>query len=404
MIAVIYIDGPAASAHWDVAGTPMIIRQLEWLIASGLRRVIVERPASDERWDAMQRTLESHAAAAAIETILTPHPLGASEVARRAGVAHEPFIAISSRVLGNADLRQISGFSPGTKALLRPPKGFASLFDGSLSVISERSSVTTSAQSVDGWGVALESERDAHELGAAVLAGSLDGVLVHGAERAPGVWVARGGSLSEEAIVHAPVYIGPSSKVLAGATVGPNAVLGERVLLSRGAIVREAIVRDDTIVGEGLVIEHCAAQGADIEDWTTGTTASPSDPLLLAPRVQRERVAWTSRVLALIASLLMIPVLLTAHGRALWRELLEVVKGQRCWLGANSAPSEEDLAHVPLARAANRAPLGVISVERAMHVDGDDRLRMLAWYAGEKCLRLDASLLYQRVMQSITPA
>ena len=49
-----------------------------------------------------------------------------------------------------------------------------------------------------------------------------------------------------------------------------------------------------------------------------------------------------------------------------------------------------------LVKAANRAPLGVIAVDPLLAAHGEDRLRALAWYAHEKSVRLDASLLWRR--------
>jgi hypothetical protein len=75
--------------------------------------------------------------------------------------------------------------------------------------------------------------------------------------------------------------------------------------------------------------------------------------------------------------------------------------GQRCWIGSTiELAMDESIRNASegLVRAAAQAPRGVISIDRALWLQGEDRLRMLAWYAREKSLRVDASLLWQRAV------
>ncbi len=401
MDAVIFVDGAPESAHWDVAGTPLLIRQLEWLVSSGCEKIVVERCAADERWNEMQQTLSDHAVAATIETVLSPKPLGGLALAERAGLGERPFLAISSRVLGSLDLRTLAELPAGSKAMFAPPAKHEALFDADVYVLSSSQPAITNAQTVDGWGVLLASEQDAHELGAMALMGELDGVLVHAAEVSPGVWTARGSVIEEGAVVRAPVFVGANALVCERAVIGPNAVIGARAVVSPTASVRDALVRADTMVGEGLAIERCAADGDAIDDWTTGSVASLGDELLLGRREGAQR-ALAPRLLAAMAAFVLAPIAaLTASGRALLRELWQVVEGTRCWLGATTSEPAMVSASAGLVRAAQKAPRGVISVERALATEGEDQLRMLAWYAHEKNARLDASLLWQRAMHAI---
>lgn len=390
-----------SSAHWDVAGTPLLIRQLEWLFESGCKRVVVERCASDEHWDEVEQALESNAAAAIVERVLTAKPVGPMELARRAGLGDEPFVALSSRTLVASKFADISSIEPGTKAMLSPPSGHEVLFDADVLVLSNARPKIESAATVDGWGALFSCEQEAHALGCAVLSGAVSGVVVHGAEVTPGVWSTRGTVIEDGAILHAPLFVGASARVCAGARVGPNAVIGARAVIEPTAIVRDAVVRSETIIGEGVVIERCSAAGESVEDWTTGASASLGDELLLSKRTSAVS-AIVPRALAMVAALVLAPIAaLTAAGRALLSELWQVVRGQRCWVGSTTELASDESARsasVGLVRAAEMAPRGVISIDRALWTHGEDRLRMLAWYAREKSLSVDASLLWQRAI------
>jgi hypothetical protein len=234
-----------------------------------------------------------------------------------------------------------------------------------------------------------------------VLDKRVHGVVVHGAELTPGVWSTRGAVIEDGAIVRGPVFVGAAARVCADAVVGPNAVIGARSVIEPAAIVREALVRAETIIGEGVMIERCAATGEVIEDWRTGATASLGDELLLSKRTSVVG-SLVPRMLALVATVILAPIaVLTRAGRALLRELWQVALGQRCWIGSTVAIAEDESARNAsegLLRAAERAPRGVISIDRALWLQGEDRLRMLAWYAREKSVSVDASLLWQRAV------
>lgn len=400
MDGVIFVD-EASSAHWDVAGTPLLVRQLEWLFENGCKRVVVERCANDPHWDEVELALESHAAAVIVERVLTAAPLGPMELSRRAGLGDDKFIALSSRTLASSDLRAIFALDAGTKAMLAPPPGYEALYEADVLVLSKARPRIESAVSVDGWGVVFSCEQEAHEFGCAVLDKRVHGVVVHGAELTPGVWSTRGAVIEDGAIVRGPVFVGAAARVCAGAVVGPNAVIGARSVIEPAAIVREALVRAETIIGEGVMIERCAATGEVIEDWRTGATASLGDELLLSKRTSAVG-SLVPRMLALVATVILAPIaVLTRAGRALLRELWQVALGQRCWIGSTVAIAEDESARNAsegLLRAAERAPRGVISIDRALWLQGEDRLRMLAWYAREKSVSVDASLLWQRAV------
>ena len=51
-----------------------------------------------------------------------------------------------------------------------------------------------------------------------------------------------------------PVYIGQNSRVLSGAIIGPDTVLGDNVVVAEGAQVEKAIVWDSSYIGAGAEV------------------------------------------------------------------------------------------------------------------------------------------------------
>lgn len=402
MDAVIYCEKnhtnqsthPAQTATWDVAGTPLLIRQLEWLYENGCRRMVVEYTGSDEAFD--PTILLDHAVGSCVELVLTHRPIGPQELARRAGIIESPYLALSSEVLGTGSLAALVAERPGIKGMLRPPAGFFPLVGADIFWLEGLQSFAELAMDLDGWGVVVESEQDAFTIGQRVLNHELSGIVVHGAELQPGVWAARGASIDPTANIHAPVWIGANAMICANATVGPNAIIGEHAIVSPQAIIKSAIVGKGSVVGEGLELEACAVRAEQIVDFATGTAVTMNDPLMLDSRESEPRgVPLLSRFVGLCAVVLTAPVLaLFAQGRRLLGQLWEIVLGTRNWIGTTDSTSEK-AAQSSLERAAQKAPPGIIAIDRIVAVTGEDRLRTLAWYAHAKSLRTDLRLIGQ---------
>lgn len=77
-----------------------------------------------------------------------------------------------------------------------------------------------------------------------------------------GVLAAPGAGIAREARFLGPVYLGPGSKVEAGALVGPDAALGAGAVVPRGARVQRAVVFQDTSLAPGEELCGALAMGA----------------------------------------------------------------------------------------------------------------------------------------------
>ncbi|MBL8683731.1 MAG: hypothetical protein JNK05_31455 [Myxococcales bacterium] len=279
--------------------------------------------------------------------------------------------------------------------MLRPSTGLEGCVGADVLLLDDAHPAVEAAVTVDGWGLVVRDRADANRLGSMALARELPSIVVHAHEQRPGVWIARGAVVSEGAALHAPVFIGAGAIITDGATIGPDAVVGARAIVERQATVADAIVEADTIVGEGVLLERCTAQGATIVDWATNARATIEDPLIVASREGRPR-SWLSSLVALCLLVVIAPLsLVLGPLRPLRDALIGLARGERCWVGVG-APERTGRSGSSLARMADSAPVGVFSIEQALYAPDateEDRRRARAWYALSKSASVDLALL-----------
>jgi hypothetical protein len=319
VLAVIESPAEPSVALLPIAGRPLLLRQMQWLRACGFDRVAVEVVAgrAAEEITACLRGDALGWDAAVVEHPTRSDPL---DVARRAGFAEGvPILAIPGDVIGAGDLAQayarVSSCvadHPSSKrgempiALRRPPF-FLAAAPASLQMLDVPSEARHRGLSIEGWGARITCASDAIALGAAALEKDhdADNLLLHASETSPGVWVGRGARIQDGAQVRPPVLIGAGAMVRAGATVGPRTFVGERAVIERGAVLSDAIVADDTIVGErftarGAWIVPAGVQAAE----PGGTFLEIRDPLILAHRGSAASGAGLPLWIAVVAAAL----------------------------------------------------------------------------------------------------
>ncbi len=80
---------------------------------------------------------------------------------------------------------------------------------------------------------------------------------VPGSETQPGVWLGEGVQIAPTAKIQPPILLGDGCCVGEGAKVGPLVVLGNGVKVRQKAVVREAVLWDECIVGDGATVVRC---------------------------------------------------------------------------------------------------------------------------------------------------
>jgi mannose-1-phosphate guanylyltransferase/phosphomannomutase len=105
-----------------------------------------------------------------------------------------------------------------------------------------------------------------------VLTGQVD-VDMDAFEVSPGVWVAEGADVHEDALLRGPLFIGDYAKVEADAELREFTVLGSNVIVKSGAFLHRAVVHDNVFVGPHTNLRACVVgkntdvmRGARVEE------------------------------------------------------------------------------------------------------------------------------------------
>jgi mannose-1-phosphate guanylyltransferase/phosphomannomutase len=89
-------------------------------------------------------------------------------------------------------------------------------------------------------------------------------VTIPGIERSPGVWQGEDCRIDPEARLVAPVVLGRNVIVEAGATVGPESVLGNAAIVARHANLQRTVAWSDTYFGESSALSGCTIADRNI--------------------------------------------------------------------------------------------------------------------------------------------
>lgn len=115
-----------------------------------------------------------------------------------------------------------------------------------------------------------------------LLAGTISGAGVAGSSDSGGsarTFIDSAASMSADAIVRSPVWIGPGARVEAGATVGPGASVGAGAVLAAGSrVVRSVVMERAVIERDAQVVDSIVG-----EDGRLDRACSVSDEAVVAP-------------------------------------------------------------------------------------------------------------------------
>ncbi|MDQ1700118.1 MAG: mannose-phosphate guanylyltransferase / phosphomannomutase [Frankiaceae bacterium] len=76
-------------------------------------------------------------------------------------------------------------------------------------------------------------------------------------EMSPGVWLGEGAEVDPDVEVSGPVLVGEYSRVEAGASLLPYAVLGNNVVVKAGAVLERTVVHDNVFIGPRARLRGC---------------------------------------------------------------------------------------------------------------------------------------------------
>jgi len=397
---------PLSPLH-DIAGLPLLARQLLWLHSLGCERIAVEVGAGVEGRAVLEWLHGGDALGLDVVPVLAPSSLGSVKVARRAGVpAGVPFLVIPNDVLGDADPSTLFGDDRAPALVARPAAhpALAGLSAGALEV--RRASGRAASGTCLGWSVRVRSRADAFGLSCAIVDGSLGEhpsgpFMVPGTRREDGVVLGRGARIEAGAHVVALVVLGAGVTVRRGARVGPYAFIGAGAVIERGAHAAWGRVSRRVIVGEGLDVRGMEVESGGLCPLSAGATRDIvlDDPLLVGTTDAPSSLAARAVAVLLFAAAWPLALISPARWRSLRHLLAEMLRGERALLGVPSL-DWEPLVSRGLREAASRAPRGLIDIERMIvpfEADDHTRLRARAWYSSAKSLRTDTALVVRRL-------
>lgn len=417
MRALIYeLAGAIGAGALDVAGRPLLIRQLQWLRDRGIEDVVVEIGSGPHA--ALRGALLLGTDPLTLRCLVIPTrcAIGPVALAERVGLDDdELFLALPANMVVHADLvppQEATSYAFG-------PPAFAT--QESPAIVAFRSRVREAEHTTEhgaGWALRVGDPAAAHTLSCAILGGQASGFIVHAAEVRTGIWLARGARVAEDATLLPPTLIGADARVFAKARVGPNVIVGDAAVIEREAVLSEVTVAPGTLVGEASRVRQARVDARGITSLADHARTELNDPLQLASVVE-PGAQLGSRALALVLAILLLApwalgVVVTAvrHRRVVrrlhWRgqvlhvgaigialldlvpALLDVVLGRRDLIGV-ALPSALE---VEGNRYDGPSRVGAIDLSAALAPGASlsTLLWMWRWYLENKTAELDRKL------------
>lgn len=420
MRALIYeLAGAIGAGALDVAGRPLLIRQLQWLRERGIEDVVVEIASGPHAAQRGAWLLGTDPLTLRCLVIPTRCAVGPLTLAERAGLDDdELFLALPANMVVHADLvlpEQPTSFAFG-------PPSFAT--QESPAIVAFRSLTHEAEHTTEhaaGWALRVGDPAAAHTLSCAILGGQAVGFLVHAAEVRTGIWLARGARVAEDATLLPPALIGADARVFAKARVGPNVIVGDGAVIEREAVLSEVTVAPGTLVGEASRVRQARVDPRGITSLADHARTELNDPLQLASAIEPGAGLGARALALLLTSLLLGPwalgVIVSAvrHRRVVrrlpWRgqvlhvgaigvglldlvpALLDVVLGRRDLIGV----ALPDALAVESDRSDGPSRVGAIDLSAVLAPGASlsTLLWMWRWYLENKSTELDRKLGWQ---------
>src|SRR5581483_5261079 len=121
----------------------------------------------------------------------------------------------------------------------------------------------------------------------------------------------------------APCWIGDDVLIGAGAKIGPQAIVDDRVVIETGALVRHSAIAPETFVGRLVAVENSLAAGSTLLNWKTESVLRVPDAFLLGPldrrRFQVRTTGPLGRIAALVALAATAPIAIAVMAVAILR-------------------------------------------------------------------------------------
>ena len=129
----------------------------------------------------------------------------------------------------------------------------------------------------------LTSLQDYFDLNMSMVKGEISRYLTPGYRRQDQAYLGYNVIYPAAASLTPPLMIGNQVRLRGLSNVGPNAILGNRVIVDRQAEVRDSLILDGTYLGAGIEVQGRIVAGRRLIDPSDGTALDIEDTHLLAP-------------------------------------------------------------------------------------------------------------------------
>ena len=164
------------------------------------------------------------------------------------------------------------------------------------------------SQEADDW-IDVSTPKRLLESQHRLLQQDLDGLLMNGAERQPGVWVSRNVVIHPTVELKAPVYIGPNSRLNRGVKMGPDVVIGGACIIDSDTTIESSLVMAGSYVGEGLELNHTIVDRSLLVNARLSAAVNISESFLLGGINQSGRQNSLLRIMTPVLAALLIVIL-----------------------------------------------------------------------------------------------
>jgi NDP-sugar pyrophosphorylase family protein len=134
----------------------------------------------------------------------------------------------------------------------------------------------------------------------------LNGMVISGTEREPGIWISRNVVIHPSAELVAPIYVGPNSRLNRGVKLGPNAVIEGECIVDTNTTIESTLITSGSYVGEGLELNDVVVDHNLLINVRLGTSVDIVESFLLGGLNRPRRPNWIARGLQSILAVLLI--------------------------------------------------------------------------------------------------
>jgi NDP-sugar pyrophosphorylase family protein len=138
----------------------------------------------------------------------------------------------------------------------------------------------------------------------------LRGLLISGAERQPGIWVARNATIHPSAKLTAPIYVGTNTSISKGVKIGPYAVIGPDCIIDSNTVIDQALIFEGSYVGEGLEVHKAIVAHNLLVNVRLDASVDISENFLLGRLDQPQRNGFPGKSLQGIVAVFLILIFL----------------------------------------------------------------------------------------------